>query len=534
MPRFRRAAIAGLVIVPLFAGGFLIQEKSSRDGARLLDQVLSLVSDRFVDTLDASALYEKAARGLVKELSDPYSELLSPKQLQDFKRTTNGKYGGLGMLIEKLDAGVTVSKVFPHTPAENAGIREGDRIVQIDTASTTGWGISQVSQTLLGDPGTKVQVKFARPGVPQPIQVKFTRAIIRIPAVFFSMMLDSKTGYFPLLQFNETASTEFADALRSLTKQGAKSVIIDLRGNPGGILEQAIDMGDLLLDNGEQISSVRGRGPEQQQKFVASGPAEFKNLQLVVLTDGGTASAAEIVAGALQDHDRALIVGNTSFGKGLVQTVYPLDGGWALKMTTAKWFTPNGRSIQKERKLMPDGRFVEVHPDSIETDSARKARPVFRSDAGRIVYGGGAITPDVIVREDTLTTVEQKVSKAIAPKAPAVVTVMQDYALELRPIVKPNFTVQPAWRDELYKRIVATGVELDRKDYDAAGQYFSRMLELRIARVAFGDSAQARRELPYDAPLRKALELTANSQSQHDLFAARTAAGTVVTPQKQR
>jgi carboxyl-terminal processing protease len=252
-----------------------------------------------------------------------------------------------------------------------------------------------------------------------------------------------------------------------------------------------------------------------------------------VLTDGGTASAAEIVAGALQDHDRALIVGSTSFGKGLVQTVYPLDGGWALKMTTAKWFTPNGRSIQKERKLMPDGRFVEVHPDSIETDSARKARPVFRSDAGRVVYGGGAITPDVIVREDTLTTVEQKLSKAVAPKAPAVATALQDYALELRPTVKPNFTVQPAWRDEFYKRIVATGVELDRKDYDAASPYVSRLLELRVARVAFGDSAQARRELPYDAPLRRALELTANSQSQQDLFAARTAAA-VVAPQKQR
>jgi carboxyl-terminal processing protease len=530
MPRFRRAAIAGLVIVPLFAGGFLIQEKSSRDGARLLDQVLSLVSDRFVDTLDASALYEKAARGLVKELSDPYSELLSPKQLQDFKRTTNGKYGGLGMLIEKLDAGVTVSKVFPHTPAENAGIREGDRIVQIDTASTTGWGISQVSQTLLGDPGTKVQVKFARPGVPQPIQVKFTRAIIRIPAVFFSMMLDSKTGYFPLLQFNETAATEFADALRSLTKQGAKSVIIDLRGNPGGILEQAIDMGDLLLDNGQQISSVRGRGPEQQQKFVASGPAEFKNLQLVVLTDGGTASAAEIVAGALQDHDRALIVGNTSFGKGLVQTVYPLDGGWALKMTTAKWFTPNGRSIQKERKLMPDGRFVEVHPDSIETDSARKARPAFRSDAGRIVYGGGAITPDVIVREDTLTTAEQKLARLVAPKLPSFVTVLSDYSMQLSRSVKYDFVATRAWRDEFYNRLTASGIQLDRADYDAGSSWIGRELEKRVTRVAFGDSAVTRRELAYDAPLKKALELLQVSQSQRDLFA--TSAGPRLEPHK--
>ena len=519
MTRLRRAAIAGIVIVPLVAGGFLVQEKSARDGARLLDQVLSLVSDRFVDTLDASALYEKAARGLVKELNDPYSELLSPKQRDEFSRQTNGRYGGIGMLIEKQDAGVTVSRVFPHTPAENAGIREGDRIIQIDTATTTGWSISQVSNTLLGTPGTKVQVKFARPGVGEPIQVKFTRAEIHIPAVQYSMMLDGKTGYFPLLQFNETAAAELQDALTDLTKQGAKSVVIDLRDNPGGILEQAIDIGDLLLDNGQQIASVRGRGPEQQSSFAARGPAQFKDLQLVLLTDGYTASAAEIVAGALQDHDRALIVGQTSFGKGLVQTVYTLDGGWALKMTTAKWFTPSGRSIQKERKLLPDGRFVEVHPDSMESDSARKSRPVFHSDAGRIVYGGGAITPDVVVREDTLTTAEQKLGKAIAPKAPTFVTVLSDYAAELRGTVKPDFTVQPAWREELYKRMTAAGIQVDRKDWDAGAQYIDRVLEQRVARLAFGDSAAKRRDLPNDAPLRKALELLQNGKSQRDLLA---------------
>ncbi|HEX2780787.1 MAG TPA: S41 family peptidase [Gemmatimonadaceae bacterium] len=519
MTRFRRAAIAGIIIVPLVAGGFLVQEKSARDGARLLDQVLSLVSDRFVDTLDASALYEKAARGLVKELNDPYSELLSPKQREEFSRQTNGRYGGIGMLIEKQDAGVTVSRVFPHTPAENAGIREGDRIIQIDTASTTGWSITQVSNTLLGTPGTKVQVKFARPGVGEPIQVKFTRAEIHIPAVPYSMMIDGKTGYFQLLQFNETAASELEDALATLTRQGAKSVVVDLRDNPGGILEQAIGIGDLLLDNGQQIASVRGRGPEQQSSFSARGNAQFKDLQLVLLTDGYTASAAEIVAGALQDHDRALIVGQTSFGKGLVQTVYTLDGGWALKMTTAKWFTPVGRSIQKERKLLPDGRFVEVHPDSMESDSARKARPVYHSDAGRIVYGGGAITPDVVVREDTLTTAEQALAKALAPKAPAVATALSDYAQELRGTVKPDFTVQQAWRDELYRRITAAGVKIERKDYDAGAGFINRELERRVARLAFGDSAAKRRDLPHDAPLRKALDLLENGKSQRDLLA---------------
>ena len=520
MPRLRRAAIAGLVIVPLIAGGFLVQERSARDGARLLGDVLELVQDRFVDTLDAPALYEKAARGLVKELNDPYSELYSPKQRETLSRQINGHYGGVGMLIRPLDGGgVAVSNVFPNTPSEKAGIREGDRIIQIDTAGTRGWTTTQVSETLLGTPGTKVQVKFARPGVTEAIAVNFTRAEIHIPAVQYSMMLDQKTGYFPLLQFNETAADEFEAALNTLVKQGATSVVVDLRDNPGGILEQAIKIGDLLLDNGQQISSVRGRGPDQRAAFAAKGAARFKDLQLVLLTDGSTASAAEIVAGALQDHDRALIVGQTSFGKGLVQTVYPLDGGWALKMTTAKWFTPSGRSIQKERKLLPDGRFVEVTPDSLETDSARKARPVFHSDAGRIVYGGGAVTPDVVVKEDTLSTAEQTLAKLLAPKYAAYFTIIGDYALELRPSVKENFTLQPAWREELYKRMVSAGIQIDRKAYDAGQGLINRELEQRVARVGFGDTAAKRRSLKDDAPLRKAMELLSTGSSQRDLLA---------------
>jgi carboxyl-terminal processing protease len=188
-------------------------------------------------------------------------------------------------------------------------------------------------------------------------------------------------------------------------------------------------------------------------------------------------------------------------------------------MTTAKWFTPSGRSIQKERKLLADGRFVEVHPDSMESDSARKARPVFHSDAGRVIYGGGAITPDVAVREDTLTTAEQKLAKAIAPKAPTFVTVLTDYAAELRPTVKQDFVMQPAWREELYKRITAAGVQVERKDYDAGARYIDRVLEQRVARLAFGDAAAKRRDLPNDAPLRKALELLQNGKSQRDLLA---------------
>ncbi|MDB4884170.1 MAG: carboxyl-terminal protease, partial [Gemmatimonadetes bacterium] len=255
----------------------------------------------------------------------------------------------------------------------------------------------------------------------------------------------------------------------------------------------------------------------EPQNYAASGNPTFPTLPITVLTDEGTASAAEIVAGALQDHDRALVVGSTSFGKGLVQTLYPLDGGYALKITTAKWYTPSGRSIQRERKF-ENGKFVEAVPDSLETEAKKKARPAYRSDAGRIVYGGGGVSPDILVRDDTLTTAEQTLTKAFAPKTQDVYVTLADYALELSRGATKAFKPQPQWRDEFYRRLTTKGVTLDHAQYNTAGRYIDRLLEQRVARLVGGDSTAKRRDLPFDAPLRKALEVMEKGQSQHDLF----------------
>jgi carboxyl-terminal processing protease len=330
-------------------------------------------------------------------------------------------------------------------------------------------------------------------------------------------MLDSKIGYVPLLQFNESAKEELEASVSKLSREGAKGIIIDLRGNPGGILDQSLSVSNLFLKKGQQISSIRARSGENQT-FVASDDPVAPSIPLVLLTDGRSASASEIVAGALQDHDRALIVGTTSFGKGLVQSVFPLDGGYALKMTTAKWYTPNGRSIQKERKLLPSGEFVEVMPDSLETDSVRRSRPAFKSDAGRVVYGGGAITPDIIVRPDTLTTAEQKVFNAFAPKTTDVRATLMDYALELKKTVKPDFTVPPTWREEFYRRLQAKGVALDHAQYEQAGGEIDRLLGNTVARLAFGDSTAKRRSIPEDNQLVHAIDVLKQSRSQQDLF----------------
>jgi carboxyl-terminal processing protease len=520
MPRIRKAAFIGALMVPVVAGGFLLQARPQRQGAELLDEVMTLVNDRYVDTLQMSDVYAKAATGLVKELNDPYSELLTPKDLKQFSSRTGGRYGGLGMLIEP-DAEskmVRVLTVYPNSPAEAGGVREGDLIARVDTLSTRGWTINQVSDSLTGTPGTKVKVSFARPGVMSLINGTFTRAIINVPAVPYTITLGNKIGYIPLQQFNENAADNVLAAVKKLQDQGARGIIIDLRGDPGGILEQSLKIANMFLPQGQLLASVKGReGPIQVEMAKAAPVAP--TIPMVVMTDDRTASASEIVAGALQDHDRALVVGQTSFGKGLVQGVYDhLDGGYALKLTTGKWFTPSGRSIQRPRKFV-NGQFVEETPDTNETNATKKNRPSFKSDAGRAVYGGGGIAPDVIVQDDTLTALEQQFTKAVAPKSQDFITVLNDYAIELAKSASPSFTVQPAWTSEFYSRIQAKGVAVDRKTYDAASRYVNHLLDQRIAHYALGDSTAKRRDLQYDAPLRKAIDLLDKGGSQRELFA---------------
>jgi carboxyl-terminal processing protease len=504
----------------MIAGGFVWQVREQQRGVQLLEQVLMLVNDRYVDTLPLSDVYEKAARGLVKELNDPYSELYTPKELKQFNNRTGGRYGGLGMAIvaDPVSKYVKVDAVYPNTPAENGGVREGDLIVRVDTQSTLGWNIGQVSDSLTGTPGTKVRVTFRRPGVAEPIVGAFTRAIIRIPAVPYTLSLNDKIGYIPLQQFNENAAENMQTAIKQFQAQGARGIILDMRGDPGGILEQSLEIANMFLPQGSLIAAVKGREGATQIENAKSAPIA-PTIPLIVMTDDRTASASEIVAGALQDHDRALVVGQTSFGKGLVQGVYNLDGGYAMKLTTGKWFTPSGRSIQRPRKFV-NGQFVEETPDTNETNSSKKTRPAYKSDAGRVVYGGGGITPDVIVQDDTLTTPEQAFVKVIAPKFPDFFTTRDDYAAEIAKGVKsPAFAVEPAWVNEFYNRLQARGVVVDRKTFDGASRYITRILDNRVAHYAFGDSTAKRRDLAFDRPLAKAVELLQKGGSQQQLFA---------------
>jgi len=523
MKRSRIALVATAVVaLPLAAGGFMLQRREATDAARLFAQVFARIAADAVDSVTPDAMYEKAARGLVKSLNDPYADLYSPQELSSFSRNSLGNsYGGVGMLIEDQQGTFAVAKVYPHTPAEAGGVQLGDRIVSVNGVSTTGLKLEGVSGRLTGTPGSSVRVTFARGGVAQPIESDFTRAVVHIPAVPFAVMLDDRVGYIPVQKFNETSGGEVETALRQLAGEGARSFVLDLRGNGGGDFDESLRMANLFLKRGQDIVTVRSRSTVPVVSRAVEQPI-VPDAPLVVLTDGYTASASEIVAGALQDHDRGVIIGTTSFGKGLVQSLFTLEGGWGLKMTTGKWYTPSGRSIQRERKLLEDGRLVEVVPDSLETDSVRKARPAFKSDAGRVVYGGGGITPDVIVPADTITDAEQAFLKLLAPKSQESYLVLYRTALEQKGSVQPTFTVQQTWRDSVYARLTRAGVQISRPAYDAARGLVDRDLERRIAAMAFGDSSAFRRTISYDTQLKRAVELLRSAGTQRELLAAAT------------
>ena len=511
MKALRNAGFVAALVGTFVLGGFVLPNADDQSGAELFRDVLTLVSTRFVDTLDVSEVYERAAEGLIERLEDPYADLFSPEDLEEFTVAYEGHYAGVGMLIEEQQRTAVVRRVFPNTPAERIGVQVGDRVVAIDGQPVEDWGLERISSALKGEPGSKVEVRFFRKGVREPIIARITRAVVRIPAVPYATLIEGDVGYVPLLQFNETAADEVAESVQRLVDEGARGLVLDLRGNGGGIVDHAVRIAGLFLPRGADIALQRERGVQDTEYTNQTRPLA-PELPLVVLIDGGSASASEIVAGALQDHDRAVVIGTTSFGKGLVQTAYRVDGGYVLKMTTGRWFTPSGRSIHRARELV-NGRLVEVD-DSTHFAVERADRPTYHSTDGRVVYGGGGIMPDLEVRPDTFTTAERALISAINPQGPEFSQAVFDYAYDLKDDVATDFRVTAAWRAELYRRLDERGVEIDRATYDAASSYIDRILLNRVGALAFGDAWVKTHDLDSDVQLLRAIDVIHNGGSQ--------------------
>ncbi len=523
--------VAGVAAVALATGGWLLQRETGPVGsvyqqARLFEDVLAHVADFYVDSIDERQLYQMAIDGMLDQLHDPYSVFLKRDDFRSLTEATTGNYGGLGIQIDVRDGWITVVAPLPDTPAERAGIQSGDQIIALDGRPTEGWKNDQAVKELRGQPGTPVELKVRRVGVEQPLVFKVTRATIHIRSVQVSMMLDDKVGYVVLNPVSETSADELTQAVGDLVKKGMKSMILDLRANPGGLLDQGVAVSELFLDPGQEVVATRGRAPNSTRIYRDGKPQPWPQLPVVVLVNGGTASAAEIISGALQDHDRAVVVGTPTFGKGLVQSLWQLTPETALKLTTARWYTPSGRTIQRKSKSEEDqlaqAEAAELGRDTTKLDSAL----VFHTDHGRTVLGGGGIRPDLFVTPDTFTLAERGFMKAVGNKIPVFRDVLSSYALELKgtgKITSPTFSVTDPMVNEVLRRMRARGVGVPDSVATGARGLIAQELGYETARYVFGRPAEVRRRMDEDRQVQSALALARRAKSPQDLLAIATA-----------
>src|SRR5436190_14263263 len=453
MIRHKGYVIAAVTVAALVSGGWFLQRESEPAGsvyqqARLFDDVLAHVADYYVDSLDEKQLYQMAIDGMLDQLGDPYSVFLKPEDFRQLSEATTGNYSGLGIQIDVRDGWITVVAPLPDTPAERAGVQTGDRIVQLDGRSTEGWKQDQAVKELRGPAGTAAELLIRRTGVDKPITYRLTPATRHIRSFHprITMMLDDRVGYIALSPVSESSTRDVSQAIDTLLKQGMKSLIFDLRGNPGGLLDQGVAVSDLFLNPGKAIVETRGRAPGSSHEFSDARPQQWPRLPIVVIVNGGSGSAHEIIAGALQDHDRAVLVGTPTFGKGLVQSFWRLTPETGLKLTTARWFTPSGRTIQRVTRNEAEQE-AQVIAAQRGQDTKIDSTAIFHTDAGRTIYGGGGIRPDLYVVADTFTTGERAFVRALADKTPLYQDAVTTYALELKEnhqLNSPDFTVTPA------------------------------------------------------------------------------------------
>ena len=417
----RRRIVLGSVLVVLFGIGWLAGRGSARAGdlyqnLDLFVEILHRVQENYVDPVEPEKLITGAMKGMLRDL-DPYSQFLDAGSYQNLQATTHGSFGGIGVEVSIRDDFPTVISPIEGGPAWTLGIRSGDIITRIEGRSAAGLTIDEVAQRLRGPQGSHVQVSIRREGEDGEVEYSIERREIVTKSVRHAFVAEGKVGYVRLANFSETSGAEVRAALQRLKSQGADRLVLDLRSNPGGLLDQAVDVAEQFVKQGTKLVSTRGRARGQDNLYFASEVHPMLDWPMVVLVDGASASASEIVAGSLQDLDRALVVGQTTFGKGSVQSVFPLrERTVALKLTTARYYTPSGRSIQRISPNPPraadplddEGGEPDPAPDP-KPAKPDSGRPAFRTAAGRTVYGGGGIHPDVEIPRDTLPPLTNRI-----------------------------------------------------------------------------------------------------------------------------
>jgi len=399
----RHSLLVLALIVPIaFAGAHPAQGSGGQKDAatsrkQISDDFVSAIvvaEDNYAGTVDRDKLTKASILGMLHTL-DPHSNYFDQKEWEKVQQDQRSRYSGIGSTIAQRNDKVYIMSPFDDTPAHRGGVRYGDQIIAINGESTESWSSLQVSQKLIGPEGTSVAVKVSRLGASQPQEFKFVRQAVPLPSVSNFYMVGNGIGYINFdRQFNLTSFDEIRAAMADLQKQGMTSLILDLRGNPGGLVDQAKKITNVFLYKGQPIVTLRGRPQVFPPREEVASNTNPEGIPIVVLINSRSASASEIVAGALQDHDRAVIVGENSFGKGLVQSVFPLSDGSGLWLVTGHFYTPSGRLIQREYN---NRSFYDYYLKRGDKDALQRTEEK-RTDAGRTVYGGGGIQPDVAVK----------------------------------------------------------------------------------------------------------------------------------------
>src|SRR6187401_3559428 len=394
----RFLTFAGLVIIfCAVAGGFwgrsaLVAQDQIPDQYKVFTSALGAIEDNYVGEYESDRLVYSAISGLLQTL-DPHSSFMDPRSFAQMRERQEGRYYGLGITINVVDGDVTVFNVFEGSPAYQKGLRRGDVIAKIEGEDAKGWTSEQAVTRLRGPKQSSVNISIRRAGYDGLIDLAVTRDEVHIPTVPAAVMLDATTGYIKLQDFGENTDQELGKALEMLTKQGMARLVFDLRGNPGGALDQAIRVSNRFLPKGDLIVYTRGRVPNSDQDYRATEQSDYLRVPMITLVNRSSASASEIVSGALQDHDRSLIVGETTFGKALVQSVYRVSEGAGVAVTTARYYTPSGRLIQRPW----DGTFDEYLTYTLreqDPSKSHQAEDLKFTDGGRRVYSGGGVEPD--------------------------------------------------------------------------------------------------------------------------------------------
>ena len=528
--RFSIVTVSAIIAISFFAGmeiNKLISADNIYEQINKFKDVLSFTEKYYIEDVDTGKLTESAIIGMMNTL-DPHSVYIPPKQYEKVAEEFKGKFEGVGISFRILNDSITVIEPIAGGPSARMGVLSNDRVIKINDTSAIKWTEAQVMRSLRGQKGTKVKMSIIRPGVKEELDFVIIRDEISITSIDAAIMITKEIGYIRVNQFKETTDSEMEKALQKLQMEGMRRLLLDLRGNGGGYLEKAVSMADQFLDGGtndkpRRIVYTKARKPEFEESYSARTGDPYEKLPIIVLIDNASASASEIVAGAIQDWDRGLIVGETSFGKGLVQRQLPLRDGSAFRLTVARYYTPSGRLIQRSyegkdkdkyqmeafQRNEQEGENIN-HTHDVKPDTSI---PMFKTDGGRVVLGGGGITPDYVVKSGSVTGLVQTIWRRGLfydfaknyMEGPGI-TLRNKYNKGVEDY-KSKFAISNEMMEDFIKFVESKEIKIDEKEYAKDLDFLKARLKAYIARMLFGLEGEISVMIDVDNQVQKALTL---------------------------